>query len=313
MSSIKISVIVPVYNVEHVLERCLEYLVHNTYKNLEIIIVDDGSTDGSAKIYSNYAKKDKRIKIIKQKNSGPANARNAGMSVATGQYIHFCDSDDFVDLDYYERMVQAADMTDSDIICGNVDEKGFIFPEFHNVKIYTDLKDKISVTAAYYFNVVWRFLYKREFLVKNNILFPVNCFWGEDTIFMLYALYYSRSLATACDAFYHCVDNPTSLGKNVGKLLKTRKNGTDKDWEKYNKFLSDTGLNVIMDNMRKSGVVIDTQVFELLKIPMFSVTRFVGGGKKWRLFGIPILHKKITSTKIRYYLFGLYLWRIYKK
>ena len=313
MDVLKISVIVPVYNTEHVLDRCLAHLVCQTYKNLEIIIVDDGSTDGSSEIYSNYAKHDKRIKVIKQKNSGPANARNAGINVATGDYIHFCDSDDFVDLDYYEKMAESAGITNADIVCGNVDEKGFFFPEFHEIKMYTELRDKISVTVAYYFNVVWRFLYKRKFLLDNKISFPAGCFWGEDTRFMFQALYHSHILATARDAVYHCVDNPTSLGKNISNLLKTKKNGTNEDWKKYQRFLLDSGIKGLVDDMCKMGVGVSTRVLEIFKIPVFSVDSFVNGGKKWRLFGVTVLHKKITPTKIRYYLFGLYLWRVYFK
>ena len=313
MDKLKISVVVPVYNTAHVLNRCLVHLVHQTYKNLEIIIVDDGSTDASADIYSGYAKKDKRIKIIRQKNSGPANARNAGIMAATGEYIHFCDSDDFVELDYYERMVAAAVLTNADIVCGSVDEKGFFFPEFHKIQIYTDLRDKISVTVSYYFHVVWRFLYRREFLIDNGILFPLNCFWGEDTRFMFQALYHSNILATACDAVYHCVDNPTSLGKNIGNLLKTKKNGNDTDLKKYQKFLSDSGIKNMIDDMRKNGVVTGTRVLEIFKIPMLSIKYLINGGKKWVMFGVPVLHKKVTPTKIRWYLFGLYLWRTYYK
>ena len=311
MKSLKISVIVPVYNAAHVLKRCLEYLVHQTYKNLEIIVVDDGSPDNSADIYSIYAKKDKRIKIIKQKNGGPATARNTGIKAATGDYIHFCDSDDFVNLDYYERMAEAATITDADIICGNVKEKGFIFPEFYEVNIFSDLKDKIAVTRAYDFNVVWRFLYKRKFLNDNKILFPMGMYWGEDAIFMNKALYYSSTLATARGAVYNCINNPISLGKNIKAVLKDKGNGSDKDYENYLKFLSDTGLKAEFDNMRKKGRIYETIKLEFLKIPVWSVQYFYDGSKKLCVFGIPFINKKITTTKVRYYIFGLYLFRIY--
>ena len=100
----KISVIVPVYNVEKFLAQCLESLVLQTYKNLEIIIVDDGSSDNSYKIYKKYAKSDSRIQIIKQKNAGVSAARNTGLASATGEYVHFIDSDDYIDIDYYEKI-----------------------------------------------------------------------------------------------------------------------------------------------------------------------------------------------------------------
>ena len=311
MKDLKISVVIPVYKAEHVLVRCLEHVLHNTYRNLEVIIVDDGSPDDSEKIYSRYAKIDKRIKIIKQKNQGPATARNTGLKACSGDYVHFCDSDDFVDIDYYEKMAEAANITNADIVCGNVRERGFIFPEFHDIKIATYLKDKVSLIRAYDFHVVWRFIYKREFLQDNNIYFPTGMFWGEDSIFMNIALYHSNIIATAKDAFYNCIDNPVSLGKNVKDVISKRGNGLKTDSEKYKKFLEDSGLNQIMNDLRKRGEIEKINHVDIFKIPVFSVTYFRDGGKKWRLFGIPLLTKKITSSKIRYYVCGLYLIRKY--
>ena len=100
----KISVIVPVYKVEKFLPKCLESLINQTLKDIEIICINDGSPDNSLKILEEYAKKDSRIKIINQKNAGPSVARNNGMSAASGEYIGFVDSDDWIDLDFYEKL-----------------------------------------------------------------------------------------------------------------------------------------------------------------------------------------------------------------
>ena len=97
-----ISIIIPVYNTEKYLVRCLESIINNTYKKLEIICIDDGSTDNSLNILTHYAKKDERVKLIKQKQKGPSAARNKGLDVATGEYISFVDSDDFVSWNAYE-------------------------------------------------------------------------------------------------------------------------------------------------------------------------------------------------------------------
>ncbi len=110
-----ISVIVPVYNVEDYLEECLESIIHQTYKNLEILIVDDGSTDSSCKIYSEYEKKDNRIRVIKKKNEGLSSARNEGLQHAHGEYIGFVDSDDYIDLNMYERLLAACENNRSPI------------------------------------------------------------------------------------------------------------------------------------------------------------------------------------------------------
>ncbi len=111
----KISVIVPIYNVEHYLDRCVESIVNQTYKNLEIILVDDGSKDSSATIADNWAKKDARIRVIHQNNVGLSGARNNGIKVATGTHIVFVDSDDWVDKDMISGLVNG--LKDGEIVC----------------------------------------------------------------------------------------------------------------------------------------------------------------------------------------------------
>lgn len=100
----KITVIVPVYNVENYLEKCLDSLINQTYKNLEIIVINDGSTDNSGEICQEYAQKDNRIVYIEKENGGQSEARNMGLDRMTGSYVTFVDSDDWVELDYVETL-----------------------------------------------------------------------------------------------------------------------------------------------------------------------------------------------------------------
>lgn len=114
-----ISVIVPVYNVETYLRQCIESIVGQSYKNLEIILVDDGSKDNSGKICDDYARKDKRIKVIHKKNGGLSDSRNVGITVATGNYIAFVDSDDWIEKNMYEKMYNQCNKFKADIcVCG---------------------------------------------------------------------------------------------------------------------------------------------------------------------------------------------------
>lgn len=101
-----ISVIVPIYQVEAYLEECLDSILNQTYRQLEIILIDDGSTDRCGDICDRYASQDSRIKVIHQTNQGLSAARNAGMDMATGEFISFIDSDDYIDPHFYEKMVQ---------------------------------------------------------------------------------------------------------------------------------------------------------------------------------------------------------------
>ncbi len=117
MSS-KISVVVPVYNTAKYLPECIESLLNQTHQNLEIILVDDGSTDDSGKIADDYAKKDRRIKVIHKKNGGQSSARNRGLKEATGEYLSFIDSDDAIAKNFYEEHLKLYDENTSVTVCG---------------------------------------------------------------------------------------------------------------------------------------------------------------------------------------------------
>ena len=111
-----ISVIVPVYNVENYLDKCIESIVNQTYKNLEIILVDDGSLDSSSKICDEWAVKDNRIKVIHKTNGGVSSARNEGLKNANGDFIAFVDSDDWLELNMYEKLISKQKETNTDIV-----------------------------------------------------------------------------------------------------------------------------------------------------------------------------------------------------
>ena len=117
--SSKISVIIPVYNVEEYLDKCVTSVLNQTYKNLEIILVDDGSPDNCPKMCDEWAKKDKRIKVVHKKNGGLSDARNSGIEVCTGEYIGFVDSDDYIDKQMYKELLKRIESTNSDMVmCG---------------------------------------------------------------------------------------------------------------------------------------------------------------------------------------------------
>ncbi len=116
MSSEKVSVIVPVYNVEEYLPRCIDSVINQTYKNLEIILVDDGSPDNCPRMCETYAERDERIKVIHKENGGLASARNAGLKIAVGAYITFVDSDDYIKSDMLERMITLAEDKNADVV-----------------------------------------------------------------------------------------------------------------------------------------------------------------------------------------------------
>ena len=167
-----ISVIVPIYNVEKYLVRCVDSIVNQTYKNLEIILVDDGSPDRCPQMCDDYAEKDSRIKVVHEKNGGLSDARNAGMAVATGEYISFIDSDDYVSDDFFECLLDVMNKENSDIAeCSVVklyeDNRFDEFSDDLSVKTY-DTQDAMSALIAEnpFHQHVWNKLYKTE-LIKD--------------------------------------------------------------------------------------------------------------------------------------------------
>ena len=180
-----ISVIVPVYNVEQYLRKCIDSIISQTYKNLEIILVDDGSKDNSGKICDEYENKDERIKVIHKKNGGLSDTRNIGLDIAKGDFISFIDSDDIVENDFFEYLIGLQKKYNSDITeCNFVKVyeeklKDFAFPKnsYHSIvvtdsygalKNYTSFDDDISTNSV----VVWNKIYKKELFEK--VRFPVG-------------------------------------------------------------------------------------------------------------------------------------------
>ena len=202
-----LSVIVPVYNVEDHLVKCLDSIINQTFKDLEIILVNDGSTDNSAKICDDYAEKDARIKVIHQQNSGVSTARNRGIDLAAGDYITFVDSDDWLELQMYEKMLEIAQqetivdviMCDFKNIKKNSEveitaeiRKGLyskeeIILELYPTLIVTENFGRIPIVS------VWSCLFKNSFLKDNNIEFDGKLFYSEDYLFMAEVMVKAKS------------------------------------------------------------------------------------------------------------------------
>jgi glycosyltransferase involved in cell wall biosynthesis len=205
--SIKISVIVPIYNVEELLPRCIDSLTRQTLKDIEIILIDDGSPDNCGKICDEYAGRDKRIKVIHQKNGGVARARNAGMSIARGEYIGFCDPDDWVDKDFYEHLHIAAAKTNSDIAKGLTIRK-----QLHGKLDFGPSFKMIRENRAWFKYSFWTAIYKRNFLKKNQIEFPAGIITGQDVVFLTKAVLLANKIELVDNkSYYHYFKRDNSL------------------------------------------------------------------------------------------------------
>lgn len=164
-----VSIIVPVYNVDQWLPRCVDSLIAQTYKNLEIILVDDGATDNSGKICDEYSEKDDRIVVIHKENGGLSSARNAGVKVAKGNYISFVDSDDWVLPEFIEKLYSAIIENDCDMAeCGFAALSSEVIPETNCNDSFSVVDDiqamKTHLEDGHFRQVVWNKLYKREII-----------------------------------------------------------------------------------------------------------------------------------------------------
>ena len=197
----KVSVILPIYCVEKFLERCLKSVTEQTLRDIEIILVDDGSLDNCPVMCDNYGKLDRRIKVIHKKNEGLGYARNTGLDYATGEYVAFIDSDDFIDINMMNQLYTYAYKYDLDaVFCGMkfVDAHGNITMDRKEVNEYIEMKgnecrqhvldliasrEKSRVSSKYMMSV-WHAIYHKEFLDKHNIRFcSERDFISEDMIF----------------------------------------------------------------------------------------------------------------------------------
>lgn len=203
-----ISVIVPVYNVEKYLDKCMQSIVDQTYKNLEIIIVDDGSVDNCPAICDEWAKKDRRIKVVHKKNGGLSSARNAGLDIFTGEYVMFVDSDDWIDKNSAEILLQTAENNNADIVCGslyleNTDGTNLV-PQIQNAVyegeeiVKNFLLDKIRPEVC-------SKIYKGELIRQFG--FDENLRYAEDLQFNFFLMMKAKKLSIINFSFYHYLLN----------------------------------------------------------------------------------------------------------
>jgi len=223
----KISIIVPVYNVELYLEKCIESIINQTYTNIEIILVDDGATDSSGNICDLYSKKDSRIKVIHKRNGGLSDARNVGIEKAVGQYLMFVDSDDYIDKTMCEKLYNAlkkqkTDMAMCDIVSvdinGNkVQHMNGKSPIIGNELNIDEIFNKFSDRDYWYFVVAWNKLYHKKLFEK--VRYPFGKIHEDEFVFH-HLLDICKTVAIVPECLYHYVQRENSI-VNSKKTIKS--------------------------------------------------------------------------------------------
>ena len=211
----KISVIVPAYNVEKYIEKCINSIIKQSYKNIEVIVVDDGSTDKTSKICDKIAKADNRIVVIHQQNQGLSQARNNGIKVATGNYISLVDGDDIVGENFLQNMISAVHSNIDVVISG--------YKTIDGSENEIDINQKASITLSgqeatielltqqeNYFVIAWNKLYEKDLFTENNIWYPVGRI-HEDNLTTYRLLSKARNVAIIDAADYLYIKHPGSI------------------------------------------------------------------------------------------------------
>ncbi|WP_025907744.1 glycosyltransferase family 2 protein [Priestia flexa] len=219
---IKVSVILPLYNVEKYIKKCLDSILKQTLKDIEVIIVNDGSPDNSRLIASKYAEIDSRVRIIDKENGGLSSARNQGLDAAAGEYVVFIDSDDWVEENMLEVMYSQAKKEKADLSICNYNKVFNAYKE----KNYLSIKDEIirvkdlglkDYLYNYYFGYVhgdevWNKMYKNSIIKQNNIRFEKNSeVFSEDKLFNFYFLLHVETITTIEKSFYNYLQRTGSL------------------------------------------------------------------------------------------------------
>ena len=214
--NIFISVIVPIYNGEKFLPKCIESILNQTFKNFELLLINDGSKDSSLDICNKYLEKfPDKIKIFNNKNMGCSATRNFGIENSQGNYLLFIDSDDWIEKDMLEKMYQKALLEDSDVVISGVIREDM-------VSSTTLIQNPTFEESAYFWLTennlipyIWNKLYKKSLIFNNNILFPVNIRLSEDMVFNIKTLLEAKKITVLSKAFYHYIIHGNNTVLNI--------------------------------------------------------------------------------------------------
>lgn len=238
-----VSIIVPIYNSEKYLEKCINSLLNQTYQEIEIILVDDGSVDGSAYICKSYQNKNEKIKYTRQMNAGVSETRNKGISLAKGEYIVFIDSDDYVVSDYIETLV--AKIVDCDLsVCGYYEVNSMddvIISSVNSERCIKTMSNEEYLEVLFeshfgYQGYIWNKLYKKNIIDKYDLKFDTDIFYNEDRLFVFRYLKYCKNIIMQTKPLYiHLINSDSAMGIQ----LKTYNNKMLSEITAFNRMLSE--------------------------------------------------------------------------
>ena len=240
-----VSIIIPVYNAEKTLERCVDSILSQDFRDLELLLIDDGSRDGSPDICDRYAERDSRVRVFHKENGGVSRARNLGLSEAGGRYIQFVDSDDWIAHDATAELFSAAESQDCDmVICDfyrvvgkRVQQKGNIDEETaFSRQVYAEYM--MENPADFYYGVLWNKLFRRDIIDRYELRMNEEVSWCEDFMFVLDYLVHAETFLAVQKPLYYYVKTKGSLVSQGMSLARVVRMKTEV-FEYYNRFYKD--------------------------------------------------------------------------
>ena len=261
-----LSFIIPVYNVEAYLKKCINSILEQSGADCEVILVDDGSTDGSGLICDDFSEKNTNVRLLHQKNSGHSAARNAGLKMAVGEYVSFIDSDDYVDSDYLEKLYQSAVTNNCEIACsGFIKVSGIrksVKKEISKVAVLKNISEKIEIEQIPKHNYIWNKIFLRQSFINNNFKFAEGRFF-EDIEIVIKILNTMGDMVTVPDVYYYYRKNPDSIvhRQNIKKKQ-------DYYWaiSEFQKYINENNIEIENNSFLGKRYIIKFWGFTILKI-----------------------------------------------
>lgn len=322
----KVSIIVPCYNVERFLDRCIKTLISQTLTDLEIILVDDGSPDNVGSMCDKYAKIDSRIVVIHKRNGGLGFARNSGLEVATGDYIAFVDSDDYVDINMYATLFTTAEKENADaVFCGFCLEtregQWERSAEVNKITVWEDRKvsdfmlDMVANAPVFtkernYYMSVWHAIYRREIIEKHKVRFVSEReYASEDIPFQVDFLMHSKRVVYLPENFYYYCLNGASLTstfkaekyerfRRLRNLLLLKLEGVENSTERCNRFFigyTRTQLHHLMLSEESNKY---ERIKEIVHDPIWNELKYSYPARNFKRLDIELIYQMILGKRI---------------
>ena len=289
----KISVIVPVYNTEKYLHRCIDSVLAQTYKDFELLLIDDGSKDSSGAICDEYAARDSRVKVFHKENGGVSSARNAGLAIASGDWIMHLDGDDWIEPDMLERLIRKGEDTGADIVMGDFlfaySDRDILYslPDWDNNKTASLNRYITSVWTC-----VWGGIHKRSLYEVYQLKSPQGVTYCEDFHLMARLCYYAKKVVNIHQPFYHYRQQEGSVMHNLSK-----KTERDEQWV-YQDIICFFKEQGVYDDYRKSmcwSMLKATQELVLDKSTWKAFQEMVPE-KKHYIWDCPYINRKLKMN-----------------